>query len=209
MLPTNEDFLDSCARWNGKHNGIRYELSWHGRSDYSPQGTWCYYIYVTSEEFFPEDWQLLRLSHEDKQLSPESSYRRWFNYDDFPDLEPHGGWTFGEMDTYCGRDGTEQEQVKVGCDYAHLWDREGGYWQGRAAIEHDAKNSIDLLCKMFPNRRLCCAYSGKYDAADQFYTARNGAVVHKSQLSKFSEAEWPTWLPADDVALCSQKGGAL
>lgn len=197
MKPTMADFEKSAARWNGEHQGIRYELSWHGMSDYSPQGTWCWYIYVTSEQFSAEDWAKLRLEHEDKQLSPESTFCRFYNYDRFPDLEAHGGWTFGEMDSYCGRDGSEQERVKVGCDYNHLWDRESGYWQGRDAIEQDAKHSIDLLCKMFPSRRLCCRYSGRYDDADQFYTARNGALVHKSCASKFSEDEWPYWLPAE------------
>jgi hypothetical protein len=196
--PTLEDFLDSAAKWNGEHRGIHFELSWHGRSDYSPQGTWCYYIRVNSEEFYAEDWAKLRLERQDRQLLG-SSWHRHYGYETFPDLDAHGGWTFGEMDTYLGRDGKEHESVKVGCDYAHLWDRESGFWQGREEIERDAKRSIELLCEMFPRRRPRCAYSGQYDDADQFYTARNGRLIHKSQENKLPEG-WVEWRPADEAA---------
>jgi hypothetical protein len=198
MKPALSDFLDCAARWNGSHEGIGYELSWHGRSDYSPDGTWCFYIIVNSQQFYPEDWAKLRLEREDKQMF-SSSWHRHFNYDKFPDLEPHGEWTFGEMDTYLGNDGKEHERVKVGCDYAHLFDREGGYWEGRSDVERNAKHSIDLLVKMFPHRKLRCEYSGRFDDADQFYTARNGKVVHKSQSDKFS-AGWSAWLPKEEDA---------
>jgi hypothetical protein len=196
--PRLEDFMDCCARWNDSHRGIRYELSWHGRSDYSPQGTWCYYIFVNSEEFYADDWQRLRLEREDKQYFGGMSWHRHYNYDAFPDLDAHCGWTFGEMNTYLGKDGKEYEQVKVGCDYQHLYDRENDFWQGRADVERDAKRSIDLLCEMFPRRRQRCSYSGQYDDADQFYTARNGSIVHKRQQDKFDDG-WAAWRPAEGV----------
>lgn len=195
--PSLEDFLKSAAKWNDSHRGIRYELSWHGCSDYSPQGTWCYYICVNSQEFYPEDWQRLRLERQDNQMFGGGSWHRHWNYDSFPDLDAHCGWTFGEMDTYLGKDGKEYEAVKVGCDYAHLYDRENGFWHGRADVERDAKRSIELLCEMFPRRRQRCAYSGKYDDADQFYTARNGLIVHKD--SKLPDG-WVEWLPSDEAA---------
>ena len=197
MKPNLEDFLSVAARWRGGHKGISYELSWHGMSDYSPEGTWCWYIFVIQEQFYPEDWARLRLLHEDKEFA--GSWRRHFEYEKFPDIEPHGEWTFGEMDTYLARDGREYEQVKVGCDYAHLRDREGGYWQGKNDIERDVKRSIDLLVEMFPRRRLRCGYSGRYDAADQFYTAANGQTVHRSYAENFEDG-WASWRPADDTA---------
>lgn len=192
MKPTLDDFLKGAARWRGYHNGIAYELSWHGLSDYNPDGTWCYYLHLYGEQFYAEDWAQLRLESEDREFAG-SMHRHW-RYDSFPDLDPHGGWTFGEMDKYLSRDGKEYEHVKVGCDYNHLWDRESGYWQGREAVEQDAKRSIDLLCKMFPRRRVRCDYSGRYDDAENFYTARNGSTVHKD--SKLPDG-WVEWRPAD------------
>ena len=194
--PTLEDFLASAAKWRGSHNGIAYELSWHGLSEYNSEGTWCYYLHLYSEQFYPEDWAKLRLERQDREFA--GSFRRHYDYDSFPHLNAHGGWTFGEMNIYLGRDGREYEHVKIGCDYAHLWDGENGYWQGRAAVENDAKRSIDLLCEMFPRRRQKCGYSGKYDDPEHFYTARNGQIIHKSQRGQFSETHWPMWLPAGD-----------
>lgn len=193
MKPLLEDFLGSAAKWQGEHNGISYELSWHGRSEYSPEGTWCWYITLRSQQFSTEDWLKLRLTREDKEFA--GSWRRHWDYDSFPDLEAHGGWTFGEMNTYLGRDGKEYETIKVGCDYAHLWDRESGYYEGKQQIERDAKHSIDLFCQMFPGRRDRCDYCGIYDEPEGFYTARNGRRVHKSQEEKLRDGTWDGWLP--------------
>ena len=164
-------------------------------SDYSRQGAWCYYLMLRQEQFYPADWDRLRLKKEDKQLGGLSWHRHW-TYDDFPDLDAHGGWTYGELTVYLGKDGQEYEHVKVGCDYAHLWDQEAGYWQGRADVEKDAKHSIELLCAMFPRRRERCGYSGKWDDPEKFYTARNGTRIHVSQRRSIQRG------PLADVDAC-------
>jgi len=197
MIPSHDDFLDCSARWRGEHSGIAYELSWHGRSEHNPTGTWCYYLLLTEQQFSPEDWKRLRLEREDKQFFGGPNWHRHFDYDSFPDLKAHGGWTWGEMTVFLGRDGKEYEHVKVGCDYAHLWDREAGYPDTRSSVEFDAKQSIDILTRMFPNRRERCGYCGMYDESSQFYTAINGARVHQSQIGKLRETGWEKWLPAE------------
>ena len=200
MKPTYDEMLSGSCKWRGSHKGIAYELSWHGMGDYNPQGTWCWYLLLTQEQFQPDDWTKLRLEKQDKQFHEGGRWHRHWDYDKFPDFEPHGGWTWGEMTTFLGGDGKEYEHIKVGCDYAHLWDREGGFWQGKDEIERDVKRSIDLLCEAFPLMRERCAYSGTWGEPEEFYTARNGARVHKSQRSKFSDAEWPQWQPAESAA---------
>lgn len=197
MIPSQADFLECAARWRGEHHGIAYELSWHGRSEYSPQGTWCYYLLLNEQKFSPEDWKRLRLAREDKQFFAGQNWHRHYDYDAFPDLEAHGGWTYGEMTVFLGKDGKEYEQVKVGCDYAHSWDRDMDFPECRAIVESDAKRSIDLLIEMFPNRRERCGYCGMYDESDKFYTAINGARVHRSQIDKLRETGWEKWLPAE------------
>lgn len=198
MIPSHEDFLAASCKWHGEHKGIRYELNWHGRSDYSPQGTWCWYIMVTSEQFYTEDWLKLRLDKKDAQMFGGGSWHRHWSYDSFPDLDAHGGWTWGEQSTYLGRDGKEHEHVKVGCDYQHLWDRERGYPDSRSSVEFDVKQSIDKLVAMFPKRRERCGYSGMHDDSEQFYTAKNGARVHKSQQDKLrNDGWWTHWGPAE------------
>src|SRR5688500_15617937 len=114
MKPTYDELLKAGAQWHGTHQGIRYELSWHGASEYTPEGTWCWYIIVCDEQFYPEDWAKLRLERQDKEWN--GKWRRHWAYETFPDVDPHGEWTFGEQTTYLGGDGKEHEQVKVGCD---------------------------------------------------------------------------------------------
>jgi hypothetical protein len=202
MNPTIDDFLKSSARWQGEHCGIAYELSWHGLSDYNREGIWCYYLMLRQEQFYAEDWDKLRLKREDREFA--GNFRRHWNYEDFPDLEPHGGWTFGEMKIYLGKDGREFEFVKVGCDYAHHFDEQGGYWEGRADVERDAKRSIDLLNKLFPKRRERCDYTGRYGDPHEFYTARNGRRVLNTERDKFNDDHWPDWQPVEEVALADQ-----
>lgn len=199
MTPTLKDFEDAACKWRGSHNDIAFELSWHDKRDYNPHGTWCWYLLLPEEQFNSDDWSKLRLKKEDKQMLGSSWHRHW-GYDDFPDLEAHGGWTWGELTTYLGKDGKEYEHVKVGCDYAHLWDREEGYWQGRSDIQRDAERSIKLFCEMFPNRRFRCGYSGKWDSPEKFYLARNDVRVHVSQEDQFNADNWPMWMRAESVA---------
>lgn len=196
MTPTIEDFLSGSCRWRGEHQGIAYELSWHGRSEYSPQGTWCWYLLLSDEQFYQDDWAKLRLDRQDKDMF--GSWHRHWNYENFPDLQANGGWTYGEMSSRLGRDGKEHEHVKIGCDYAHLWDRETDYRHRRADIERDARHSIDLLVTLFSRRRERCAYSGEYDDSNQFYTARNGLRVHKANEEKLRADKWG-WCPADEL----------
>lgn len=189
MKPSLEQFLASSARWNGEHLGISYELSWHGRSEFSPEGTWCWYLVLFQEQFYPEDWKRLRLERQDAESF--GSWRRLYRYENFPDCDPHGEWTFGEMATYLGRDGTEYERIKVGCDYAHSFDRDGGYWEGHPDVKRDVERSIEKFLKMFPNRKVKCAYSGKWDDADKFFETNAGFKVHVSYEGKtFDHPNW-------------------
>lgn len=87
MIPSKEDFLAASCRWNGSHNGIGFELNWHGRSDYNQSGTWCCYILISDEQFYPDDWAKLRLERDDIEFA--GSWRRHWNYDNFPDLGAH------------------------------------------------------------------------------------------------------------------------
>lgn len=192
-IPSFEEFQDSHAEWSGAHMGIRYLLSWHGRSDYQRQGIWCWYLLLNQEQFYPDDWQRLRLEKQDREFAG-SMHRHW-DYDAFPDLEAHGGWTYGKMETYLGRDGREYEQVKVGCDYNHLWDHEGGYPHTKSAVEADVRLAIERLCREFPNRRQQCAYCGWYGEPSDFYENRHGKPTCHKHIETFKQDGWDGWLP--------------
>lgn len=193
-LPTYEQYRSGATTWKRDHLGVGYTLSHHGVSEYSPTGTWCFYIHLLEEQFVtPEDFARFDREPEIKEFA--GSYREYYPYEDVPDYGFHGGITWYSRDLYVGRDGCRYKALKIGCDYAHSWDRDGGYWQGLDDVERDARGLIEKLVAAVPLKERC-AYSGRYDLPEQFYTARNGCRVHVSQRDKFSETEWPTWLPA-------------
>ena len=194
-LPTLEQLRQGATTWKREYKGVAYTLSHHGVSDYSPAGTWCFYIHLLEPQFQrAEDFALF--DREPEVVEFGGSHRETYRYEDVPDYGFHGGITFYERNLYVDRDGKTQKALKIGCDYAHLWDERSGYWQGLDDVDADAKQLIDALTKAVP-LKVRCAYCGILDMPSEFYTARNGARVHRSQASKFSDDNWPTWLPAE------------
>lgn len=197
-LPTLDQYRTGKTTWSRNHKGISYTLSHHGVSEYSPQGTWCFYIHLLEDQFQrPEDFA--RFDREPEVREFYGTFREHYPYDDVPDYGFHGGVTWYSRKVYPQRKtGEPTKALKIGCDYNHLWDREGGYWQGLDNVASDAEALIDKLVAEVPMKTRC-AYSGRYDMPDQFYTARNGSSVHVSQIGSFSEECWSAWLPADDA----------
>lgn len=195
--PTLEQYREaSNVTWRREHSGITYSASHHGISSYSPKGTWCFYIHLLEEQFQrPEDFALF--DREPELTDSFGSFRERYDYDSVPDHGFHGGVTFYERNFYPDKKtGEPRKALKIGCDYAHLWDQEEGFWQGLEDVADEAKALIDKLVSAYPMMERC-GYSGKYDTPDQFYTAGNGTRVHVSQAEKFSEDHWPMWLPAE------------
>lgn len=198
-LPTLEQYLRSSATWKGEHRGIAYSINHHAVSAYEPTGIWCMYLHLLEEQFVnPDDFA--KFDREPELREVAGSYREHYPYEDVPDYGFHGGVTWYSRDVHPNRKtGEPTKALKIGCDYNHLWDQEDGYWQGLDAIERDARDLIDKLVAAVPFKERC-GYCGVYDLPDQFYTARNGQRVHRSQQTKLAESGWEAWLPADQVS---------
>jgi len=202
MTPDYKTLLRGATTWRAEHRQIAITLSHHGYRDGSEYagaephpGTWCYYLHLTEQMFRTDDWAKLWL--------PEvvTDWGVSHDYDSLPDFDFHGGCTFYEQGSAWNRQNKRKiGTIKVGCDYAHLWDHEGGYWQDYEAVLRDAKHSVDLLCNAFPNRLTRCRYSHLWGEPSEFYTAINGATVHRSHLEKLRADDWKAWLPAEEVA---------
>lgn len=197
MIPTYKELQESCASWKGTYKNIQYEIKWWGKSEYQPSGIWNWYIKVNNEQFRPEDWVQLRLERSISKLQG-LHWENW-DYDNFPNIEAHGGLTYGKMSTYVNRDGKECELVEVGCDYNHYHDEECEYPYTLESVTSDVRNSIDKLLEIFPNMLSRCAYSGMYGEPEEFYTAVNGVQVHKSKLAEIGKNGWSMWLPAKEL----------
>jgi hypothetical protein len=134
----------------GTHRDVRYEVSNHGRNPEGhrgEEGTYCYYVTIF-EDMVPGG-----VFDEHLWLSPNVSSFGRVSYDymsaSFADVEWNYGVTFYEK--LCGHDG-EPRGVKLGCDYAHAWDR-CSYTLGE--VEADARRTVDALCDRYGIYRRC------------------------------------------------------
>lgn len=145
----------------GHYRGVKFRVILHSVGRYYSEGIWCYYIYVDQRGFLnPADWLEWNLRAENKNWGSEnqqiSSYVH-FPYDDLPDIDLHGGPTFGDRIDYTSEAGT-YSVVIVGCDYGHYFDALDG--QSKDSVRNldtiikDAHNSIDKLCEMHPQREV-------------------------------------------------------
>lgn len=134
--------LSKSKVWHGRHRDVGFKISLSGEGEDSFMdglGTWCFYVFIAEDAAanFPALW----LADEIHRWKPEAKGRITHDYCSITgDMEFHGGCTFyqkhGHTDGY--------RYVEMGCDYAHLWDRErGGYVLEE--ILYDAKKCIDSL----------------------------------------------------------------
>jgi hypothetical protein len=165
-------------RGRGEHEGVGYEIANHSRSKYdfdaggvvSGPGTWCYYVIVSEAmlppELFTEFW-LTGTPHEHKSGFPRVSYD--YCSARFAQADWHGGVTFYEKSG--GHDGA-QRYVKIGCDFAHVWDegKDFDYEQ----VERECIDTINQLREKYPFRRRCPYYGIYHDASEM--------VEHKGKL---------------------------
>ncbi len=183
---TLEQYRSGCTEWRVDHLNIPGSVKHWGTSDYSRYGVWNYYI-TLRKSFFqkPEDWERFRLQRQVKDLG--GSKWETATYEDVPDLNWHGGITFGELSRGFDKStGEEEEIVRLGCDYNHSWDQ--GIEYSLEEVTGDLKRSVEVLAKIAPlNAR--CAWSGRYDHPDKFYTSANG-LVH---LDFEGKIDYPLW----------------
>lgn len=191
MLPTYEEMLKGCVRWSSRYKDVGIELTFHGYyPEHGMKGIWCYYLVLNEEMFYEDDWKKL-------VMPVREDDPRFHNYYEFPDVDFHAGITFYEITSHTAKDGRSISVIKAGCDYGHLWDEERGYPDNYDSVLFDAKRSVSKLLELFPNRRMRCAWSGKWDEPDMFYESANGNV-HKSFLEKMKESNYPNWLPKEE-----------
>jgi len=194
--PSNDQIRDACLRWNREWQAVPIEITYHGVSDWRPLGIWCYYLYLHQNMFQrAEDFARFNLPYQTYKFN--GKWYRHYPYDEVSDLEWHGGITFGERrEGYDHFTAEPYTIIKLGCDYGHLWDEENGYWQGLEEVYADAKRSADALVAIAP-MKVRCAYSGRIDMPDRFYTAINGAQVHVDAEIPIG---WDNWRPAEPPA---------
>lgn len=198
--PTFEQMLKSNMRWRSEYKDVGIELSFHGyvtaaedKWSHVDHGTWCYYLILNELMFNATDWKKLRFFPNFNDYGHET-----YDYWNFPDVDFHSGISFYEVNKQYSRTVKRHiEIVKAGCDYNHLWDSEAGYPDNYESVLFDAKHSVSKLLKQFPNVNKCCGWSGIWDSPENFYLAKNGKMVHNSQIKKLKKDNYDGWLPND------------
>lgn len=154
--------------WKGEYRGMQFEIvHW--------QLGWNYYLYIPVEQLPKGIKSKFNLHSRTFRLSSDSSKHIIFNYSSAPiisDLDWHGGITLYEKKR--GEDNVVKG-YRLGCDYAHLWDKNKQY--NLDCVVKEAQHSIDKLWELVPDLKLQCAWDGKFYKKDQvYYTDKNVCV---------------------------------
>jgi hypothetical protein len=192
--PTYEEMLKGTTTWKGSHHGIGYLLSHHGHrrgDEYEHAapypGTWCYYLLIP-EQMLPHRWQDFACIRSDSGF--EQAGPAWDN------VNFNSGITWSSSEPYWDRKTARQwDASKVGCDYAHLWHCERGYLDTFSSVEFDAKRTVESFIEAAPDRLVRSQYSGVWASPAEFYTARNGSLVHQSDAI---DPQWSGWLRPEE-----------
>lgn len=154
--------LSEKSIWTGASpEGLAYEIAFWGKGSMCDgHGMWNYYIIIPEDQLRPEDWErvwlpVVRMNNwSGGRTSPAYNvYDSILNEGDF-----HGGITFYEKSQTPDGD---FRSIKVGCDYGHLWDREGGYGYSVGYIQQDALNTCRKLAAVL-RPLVRCVWSGAY-----------------------------------------------
>jgi len=204
MTPDHEEYKQGSTQWGFNEEGIAYQLSHHAvrkPDEHNPEGhpgIWCFYL-MLHEQMFPADvWQdEIRTTHDKSGFGNAGKGLERLN-------GWYGGITLAEAGwLYDRREKRWIETAKVGCDYAHSWDHDAGYPHTLNWVKRDAKATAIEFANNYPNRYRRCAYSGIWGPLDDFYTARNGALVSLSKeadiMKGATKTSWPSqWARAGD-----------
>ena len=141
--------------YSGKYLEVPYEIRhWH-YSDGTPQ--WNYYIFLIEKQI-PVEFKKLWLPAKKISIGGSSGEHIFYDYNNtvISSLDWHCGCTYYEK--VSGIDGADRV-IKVGCDYAHLYDENKNYTL--MDIERDTMNCIESLVSKV-NVLKWCSHCGGY-----------------------------------------------
>lgn len=131
--------LKKQTGWRGTHKGVPFEVMNWGFDGSSINDKWNYYLYLLERNCV--DFEKLWLPGTVVQFSESSPKRVTYDYyPAFGAVEMHGGITYYEK-----QGELVHRVVKIGCDFAHLYDEFAG-WDLESVVD-DMRVAIDSLYK--------------------------------------------------------------
>lgn len=114
----------SCLQWQGAYKRVNWFIKNWGVDDRQPSGIFCSYFYINSQCFrTPEALAPWNIDYEASNFLGIQRLR--LPYDRLPDIDFHGGITFGERHRHW--EDPDAFILEVGCDYNHVWDKDANH----------------------------------------------------------------------------------
>lgn len=125
--------------WQGIYKNIIYEI-FGTKSDKRLSrfnNFWTYYVYLLINDI-PEKY-----NPESFWLEFKNGLYDYYNHPLLSQIDFHGGISYYKKEI-C----QDNQAIKIGCDYQHLWDMNASYTL--SMIDADAKKTIDSIYKLMP-----------------------------------------------------------
>ena len=166
--------------WRGVYREVDVEVA---RWECGGEERWNYYIRLAVDRLPAETRPRFVLSPSCFRDRRGHAGLPGYPREAIPDIDWHGGCTYYEKQG--GRDGGPLF-VKMGCDYAHLYDQGCRYTLDMVAA--DARRSIDALWEQFPDMLHACSYNGGLYRADEGSVQPSGAWLSNEGAAQ--DAAW-------------------
>jgi len=187
--------------WQGEYRGLDFKIChWGvGKSDYRPQGTWNYYLFIPlamiPEKFQPEFLANYRVDKKGRICYDYSNLQLLNN------LDWHCRLTYYEKH---GLDGAHLV-IEVGCGYGHFSDEGQDYRIEK--IQSDCCHTIDRLWEAIPDMLRYCSSIGGY------HSLTDGILKGDNFISfagiRWHRKTWPESLEYNDVILPQETKGQV
>lgn len=133
------DHIRASRHWATSYRGIYVEVVHHSVNMFSPYGIWCGYLSFWQNQN-PEIVNF-RGTVESGLIGTRDKHNEFFDQFDW-----NGGVTFYEEKLSI--DGVVW--MKVGCDYAHIWDEDTSPLYNEEWILNDMRSLVDEYRKIYP-----------------------------------------------------------
>ena len=174
--------LEHKGVWTGEYKGIKFEIVNWKLGDFL---CWNYYLCLPIEQIPIEYHKYFILPGKYRKLCPDGQAHLMYNYNGaayISDLDWHGDITFYEKQ----RDSEGKIiGVKLGCDYAHHFDKQVNYSYNIDYVLMETKQTINKLHVLIPNLKVRCQWNGNYYNQNECEDLPQGGFLARENKGKW------------------------
>ncbi len=159
--------LKEREQWTGIYKGVRFEISKH--KNYDKKDCWCHYIILAIDsQMSPENADQFWLKPRYHKYSESGVEHTFYDYYEsiIGKISFHGGCTWYSKES---NEDEKRRQVKIGCDYNHLWDE--GKCYNVDYVYEQVKETIDSLIRLIGPLKIRSFGDGQWRLLEDFQDA--------------------------------------